>query len=176
MKERKNLFDKALSRVTPESRAHAAFSILAAKRAREIMHDKGITMTDLAGRMKKNISEVSRMLSGMQNLTMKNFVLLNQALGEDVITVTTSAKAKIEVPTPAFSELQWPPVHRWVGTTSLLSRPAPHCNQDFFVVGHTISVKGYSTIKGVAPVMSRFYKSSAKAKASNAYRQTDLTS
>ena len=78
MKEQESIFDKALSRVAPESRAHAALSIIAANRARAALCNKSISVSARAARMNKDVGEVGRMLSGMQLMTRDDIALLNR--------------------------------------------------------------------------------------------------
>lgn len=59
----------------------------------ELMHQHGILQKELASRMSKTEAEVSRMLSGMQNYTLRSLAKVEAALGCQVIyvpkTVTT---------------------------------------------------------------------------------------
>lgn len=78
MKEQESIFDKALSRVVPESRAHAVLSIIAANRARTAVRNKTISVSALAARMNKDVGEMGRILSGRQLMTRDDIALLNR--------------------------------------------------------------------------------------------------
>ena len=53
----------------------------------EILNIKGMTQKDLAQRLGKTETEVSRWLSGTHNLTLSTICKISAALGEDIITV-----------------------------------------------------------------------------------------
>ncbi len=53
----------------------------------DIMAQKGLTQRDLAARMDKNPSELSRWLHGEHNMTLRSLAKLEAELGEDIIVV-----------------------------------------------------------------------------------------
>lgn len=67
-------------------------------RVHEIMQRKGLTQRELASRMGKNPSELSRWLKGEHNLTLRSLAKLEAELGEEIILVHDATKASIDLP------------------------------------------------------------------------------
>ena len=53
----------------------------------DLMEQKGLTQRELAARMDKNPSELSRWLHGEHNMTLRSLAKLEAELGEDIIVV-----------------------------------------------------------------------------------------
>lgn len=86
------LFDKALSTVSKDVSRYVDKSFEIANQIHYILSEKGITQRDLAKRLGKKESEVSKWLSGMHNLTMKTITKIEIALGEEIILVKKPLK------------------------------------------------------------------------------------
>lgn len=56
-------------------------------RIHQLLKDKGITQKELADRMDKSPSEISKWLSGNHNLTLRSITKLETELGEEIINV-----------------------------------------------------------------------------------------
>ena len=56
-------------------------------RINELMHQKGLTQKELAERMNKRPSEISKWLKGNHNLTLKTIAKLEAELGAPIIEV-----------------------------------------------------------------------------------------
>ena len=73
--------------MSPESKEQVELSVAIANRIYEILETKGMTQKDLAQRLGKTETEVSRWLSGTHNLTLSTICKISTALGEDIVTV-----------------------------------------------------------------------------------------
>ena len=87
MKSDEDLYREAMDNVPPDSLEFADLSFAIIDRVHGIMEHEGMTQKDLAKRLGKQESEVSRWLGGMHNLTLRNLARLNVALGAKVIIV-----------------------------------------------------------------------------------------
>ena len=85
---RNELFRKSLSAVLPENRAEFDLSYGIAERLDAILKEKGITQHDLAQRLGKRDSEVSKWLTGRHNFTTGTIARIEYAIGEKLIKVT----------------------------------------------------------------------------------------
>lgn len=66
------------------------------KRIRYLLESQQITQKELARRMGKRESEVSKWLSGKHNLTLRSLAKLEAALGADIISVPENAENNSE--------------------------------------------------------------------------------
>ena len=73
--------------ISPEMKQQVELSVAIANRIYEILNIKGMTQKDLAQRLGKTETEVSRWLSGTHNLTLSTICKISAALGEDIVTV-----------------------------------------------------------------------------------------
>lgn len=62
-----------------------------------IMKKKGISQKELAEKMGKKPSEISKYLSGMHNLTLRSITKMEVALGEDIIMTCRKAKEEFTI-------------------------------------------------------------------------------
>lgn len=69
-----------------------------------IMERKNITQKDLAQKLGKKESEISKWLTGMHNLTLRSIARLEVALGEDLILTSSKAKERMEEEVPVVKE------------------------------------------------------------------------
>ena len=79
--------DEIRSTISPEEKMQMEMSVAIANRIYEILEVKGMSQKDLAQRLGKTETEVSRWLSGMHNLTLATICKISSALGEDVVKV-----------------------------------------------------------------------------------------
>ena len=68
--------------ISPEMKQRVELSVAIANRIYEILNIKGMTQKDLAQRLGKTETEVSRWLSGTHNLTLSTICKISAALGE----------------------------------------------------------------------------------------------
>jgi transcriptional regulator with XRE-family HTH domain len=73
--------------ISSECKEQAELSVAIANRIYEILEIKGMNQKDLAQRLGKTETEVSRWLSGTHNLTLSTICKISTALGEDIVTV-----------------------------------------------------------------------------------------
>ena len=81
------ILDEIRSRISPETKMQVELSVAIANRIYDILESKGMSQKDFASILGKTETEVSRWLSGTQNLTLSTISKISIALGEDVITV-----------------------------------------------------------------------------------------
>ncbi len=81
------IMDEIRSTISPEVKMQMEMSVAIANRIYEILEAKGMSQKDLAHRLGKTETEVSRWLSGMHNLTLATICKISSALGEDVVKV-----------------------------------------------------------------------------------------
>jgi ribosome-binding protein aMBF1 (putative translation factor) len=81
------IMDEIRSTTSPEVKMQMEMSVAIANRIYEILEAKGMSQKDLAHRLGKTETEVSRWLSGMHNLTLATICKISSALGEDVVKV-----------------------------------------------------------------------------------------
>ena len=81
------IMDEIRSTISPEVKMQMEMSVAIANRIYEILEAKGMSQKDLAQRLGKTETEVSRWLSGMHNLTLATICKISSALGEDVVKV-----------------------------------------------------------------------------------------
>lgn len=73
----------------PEDRmAEFELSFSIAERIVEVLKQKGITRRELANRLGKRESEISKWLTGRHNFTISTLSHISSALGQDIIMVT----------------------------------------------------------------------------------------
>lgn len=99
-------FKKALEDVKPENKRFVQKNLDITKQVLSILERNGMTQRDLAEKLGKSEPEVSRMLSGLHNLTLKTITRLEVALGEDIILtpIRSRESSEIEIPT-AFGKV-----------------------------------------------------------------------
>ena len=81
------LFRQSLSAVSPVNRAEFDLSYGIAERLDAILKEKGITQHELASRLQKRDSEVSKWLTGRHNFTTNTIARIETAIGERLIRI-----------------------------------------------------------------------------------------
>ena len=87
MKKTNGLFQECLSAIDEETKAQFNLSFKIAEKLAEILKEKGMTQHELARRMGKRDSEVSKWLTGRHNFTTSTIASIETYLGEKLITV-----------------------------------------------------------------------------------------
>ena len=87
------IMDGIRSTITPEIKLQMEMSVAIANRIYDILEDRGMSQKDLAKRLGKTETEVSRWLSGTHNLTLATICKISAALEADVVKV---AKRELE--------------------------------------------------------------------------------
>ena len=73
--------------LTPEIQKQVDMQVMIANRIYDLLEQKGMSQKDLAQKLGKTETEVSRWLSGTHNLTLSTISKISVALGEDIIIV-----------------------------------------------------------------------------------------
>lgn len=81
------IMDEIRSTITPEMKLQMEMSVAIANRIYEILEAKGMTQKELAQKLGKTETEVSRWLSGTHNLTLSTICKISAALGEEIVIV-----------------------------------------------------------------------------------------
>ena len=81
------MIDEVRRSITPEMKLQMEMSVAIANRICDILEAKGMTQKELARKLGKTETEVSRWLSGTHNLTLSTICKISTALGEDLVTV-----------------------------------------------------------------------------------------
>ena len=81
------MIDQVRGSITPELKLQMEMSVAIANRIYEILEIKGMTQKDLAQRLGKTETEVSRWLSGTHNLTLSTISKVSVALGEEIVII-----------------------------------------------------------------------------------------
>lgn len=81
------LFRECLAQVSDETRAEFDLSFEIADRIDAMLKKRGITQKELAVKMGKRESEISKWLTGRHNFTTKTLAGISVALGEPVISI-----------------------------------------------------------------------------------------
>lgn len=76
--------------VNPEIRRKVDWSFEIVDRINEILKEKGLTQQELALRLGKKESEISRWMRGTHNFTIDTLMAIEDALGEPIIAVCPS--------------------------------------------------------------------------------------
>lgn len=85
----KNKLSRDCVAAIPEDRmAEFELSFSIAERIVEVLKQKGITRRELANRLGKRESEISKWLTGRHNFTISTLSHISSALGQDIIMVT----------------------------------------------------------------------------------------
>ena len=74
-------------KVNPEIRRMVDLSFKIVDRIHEILKEKGLKQKDLAMRLGKKESEISRWMRGTHNFTIDTLIAIEDALGEPIIAV-----------------------------------------------------------------------------------------
>lgn len=80
-------FDRISARTPDETRRSVSKMLDVADRIHTILEQKGMSQKDLAVALHKSESEISKWVSGTHNLELKTIIRIEEALGEDILTV-----------------------------------------------------------------------------------------
>ena len=90
------LFRECLAAIPEERKAEFELSYAIAERIAYVLKSKGMTQRDLAQRLGKRESEVSKWLTGRHNLTTNTIARISYALGTPIISVATPHYSVLE--------------------------------------------------------------------------------
>jgi len=80
-----DILQQIRAEMDPVMKKRMEFSVEIANRVFSLLEEKGMSQKDLARKMGKTETEVSRWLSGMHNLTLGSIAKLSIALEKDII-------------------------------------------------------------------------------------------
>ena len=88
-----SIIEERRRKVNPEARRMIDLSFRIVDRIHEILEEKGLKQKDLALRLGKNESEISKWMRGTHNFTIDTLVSIENVLGEPIIEVCYSQAA-----------------------------------------------------------------------------------
>ena len=88
--KKNSLIEARRQKVNPEIRHTVDLSFQIVDRIDEILKAKGLKQKDLALRLGKKESEISRWMRGTHHFTINKLIAIENALGEPIITVRQS--------------------------------------------------------------------------------------
>ena len=84
--------------LTPEIQKQVDLQVMIANRIYDLLEQKGMSQKDLAQKLGKTETEVSRWLCGTHNLTMATIAKIAIALDDDLITPTVTKRRRNILP------------------------------------------------------------------------------
>lgn len=91
--------------LTPEIQKQVDLQVMIANRIYDLLKQKGMTQKDLAKRLGKTETEVSRWLCGTHNITIATLAKVACVLDDDLITATTGRKRNISSKPKLFGKV-----------------------------------------------------------------------
>lgn len=88
---KKNIVSRLRERIKPANRVFAGKNLAISTQISHILEQKGWSQRDLAKAMQKEPSEVSKLMSGLHNITLMSIANIESALGEDIIITPMEA-------------------------------------------------------------------------------------
>ena len=85
--------DDIREQMSPEMKKRMDLTVAIANRIYQILETKGMSQKDLAQKLGKTETEVSRWLSGMHNLTIGTIAKISIALGEEILVIPSNGQA-----------------------------------------------------------------------------------
>lgn len=93
-KDKTKVAERLRAKITNENRIFVRKNLAISEQISSILKEKGWTQKQLAQRLGKNESEVSKLLSGLHNLTLKSIARLEAVLGTAIIVTPLEACEK----------------------------------------------------------------------------------
>lgn len=131
-KDRNNVVERLRAKTLPENRIFVRKNLAISEQVEVLRKEKGWTQKELAKKLGKTESEVSRLLSGLHNLTLKSIAKLEAELGSDIIMTPLEAGKK-------FKSTEYVTFKVYVSTQS----SAEVVPADYKEVGHKEYVTSY---------------------------------
>ena len=85
--KRNDFLENRRKEVSEESKVFIDFMYHVVDRIHEILNDQGISQKELALRLGKKESEISKWLSGEHNMTVKSLLKIEAVLGKPIVRV-----------------------------------------------------------------------------------------
>lgn len=93
-KDKTAVVERLRAKILPENRIFVRKNLAISEQVEALRKEKGWTQKELAQKLGKTESEVSRLLSGLHNLTLKSIAKLEAELGSDIIVTPLEACKK----------------------------------------------------------------------------------
>ena len=92
------IMEEVRKQITPEIQKQVDMQVMIANRIYDLLEQKGMSQKDLAQKLGKTETEVSRWLCGTHNLTMATIAKIAVALDDDLITPTVTRRKHSVLP------------------------------------------------------------------------------
>ena len=92
MRNKQEWFNEKIAAVSPVIMAEMQLSAEIIARIDAILKEKNMSQRDLARKLGKSEAVVSRWTTGFPNLTLRSIAQLSVALGEPLVSISTSTK------------------------------------------------------------------------------------
>lgn len=93
-KDKSTVLERMRKRVSPEQREFVKMNLSIARQIEFILKKKGWSQKELAKKVGKHESEISRLLSGLHNISLMSLAKLKVVLEEEIITTPIEACEK----------------------------------------------------------------------------------
>ncbi|NLO70692.1 MAG: helix-turn-helix transcriptional regulator [Porphyromonadaceae bacterium] len=93
-KDKNKVVERLRSKIQPENRIFVRKNLAISAQVEILLKEKGWSQKELAKQLRKTESEVSRMLSGLHNLTLKSLAKLEAVLGNEIVVTPLEACKK----------------------------------------------------------------------------------
>lgn len=93
-KDKSKVVERLRAKILPENRIYVKKSLEISEQITALLKEKNWSQKEFARRLGKTESEVSKLLSGLHNLTLKSIAKLEAELGCDIITTPVEACKK----------------------------------------------------------------------------------
>ena len=91
---KKTIAQRLKDKIKPSNRIFIKKNLEISEQISHILNQKGISQKRLAEIMEKEPSEISKLMSGLHNLTLMSIANIEDALGEDIIITPLKAEEK----------------------------------------------------------------------------------
>lgn len=105
----KSLFDECVERIPAGLKSRLDLSFAVADRIAMVLETKGMSQRELARRMNKRPSEISKWLRGTHNFTLSTIAEVSNVLGEPIIEVVNERARAINSCIAAESPVEYNP-------------------------------------------------------------------
>lgn len=93
-KDKTKVAERLRAKITPANRQFVRKNLAISEQISAILKEKGWSQKELAKRLGKTESEISKLCSGLHNLTLSSITKLEAELGTDIITTPKEACEK----------------------------------------------------------------------------------
>ena len=100
----RGIITKALKNRNPESKRYIDLTVDIATHIQDVLNAKGWTQKDLAEKMGRQNSEISKWLTGTHNFTLKTLAKIESLIGEEVVFSKKQAVNRFAPSNPYFNE------------------------------------------------------------------------